>query len=115
MRLAKARTEVGKELLRGVLPSVGPIRYSDHVENSGKEMFDSVSQMRLEGIVAKRRASRYHPGRRTDAWIKIKRQQQLHCVILGFLPAGWVPSTAFLPVRFDASDASRFHSSSRTS
>jgi ATP-dependent DNA ligase len=33
----------------------------------------------LEGIVGKRRGSRYLPGKRTDAWIKIKRRHSMVC------------------------------------
>ena len=34
--------------------------------------FQAASEMGLEGIMAKQRHSKYLPGRRTDAWIKIK-------------------------------------------
>lgn len=39
-------------------------------------------------MVAKRLASRYLPGRRTDAWIKVKAKKTLCCAVLGFLPSG---------------------------
>ena len=48
--------------------------------------------MGLEGIVAKRRDSPYLPGKRTDCWIKIKRQLTLPCVIIGYLTDGRQPS-----------------------
>jgi ATP-dependent DNA ligase len=38
--------------------------------------------------MAKRLQSRYLPGKRTDAWLKVKRQMELCCLIIGFLPAG---------------------------
>ena len=40
----------------------------------------------MEGIVAKRLESRYEPGKRTGAWLKIKNQQRQEFVI-----GGWVP------------------------
>ena len=43
---------------------------------------------RLEGIVAKRRSSRYRPGERTDAWQKIKRSEDLLAVVIGFAMRG---------------------------
>ena len=38
--------------------------------------------------MAKRLASPYEPGRRTDAWLKIKQKHRLHCAIVGFLAEG---------------------------
>ncbi|UCD25067.1 MAG: DNA ligase, partial [Gemmatimonadota bacterium] len=38
-----------KELLRAILPTVGTIRYSEHITEQGEAMFDQVQQMRLEG------------------------------------------------------------------
>jgi len=46
--------------------------FSQGVIGSGKAFFAEVCRLRLEGVMAKRLASRYRPGRRTDAWIKIK-------------------------------------------
>ncbi|MGZ4174148.1 MAG: DNA ligase D, partial [Solirubrobacteraceae bacterium] len=40
----------------------------------------------LEGIVAKRRNSRYEPGRRSGAWLKIKHTLRQELVIGGWLP-----------------------------
>src|SRR5262249_46126723 len=40
----------------------------------------------LEGIVAKRLNSRYEPGRRTGAWLKIKHTRHQELVIAGWLP-----------------------------
>jgi len=40
----------------------------------------------LEGVIAKRLDSRYEPGRRSSAWIKVKNQQRQELVIGGWLP-----------------------------
>ena len=40
----------------------------------------------LEGVVAKRRDSRYEPGRRTSAWLKVKHQHMQEVVIGGWRP-----------------------------
>ncbi len=45
---------------------------SDGVVGPGISFYDHVVGQQLEGVVAKRLASRYLPGRRTGAWIKIK-------------------------------------------
>ena len=38
----------------------------------------------LEGVVAKRRAGRYRPGRRTDSWIKVKFTRRQEFVVVGW-------------------------------
>ncbi len=45
---------------------------SDGVIGPGRSFYEQVVAEQLEGVVAKRLASRYLPGRRTGAWIKIK-------------------------------------------
>ena len=45
---------------------------SDGVVGPGRSFYEHVVGQKLEGVVAKRLTSRYLPGRRTDAWIKIK-------------------------------------------
>jgi bifunctional non-homologous end joining protein LigD len=54
-------------------------------------------QQRLEGVMAKRLASRYEPGRRSAAWRKIKNVFRQEVVIGGWKPgeggrAGWIGS-----------------------
>jgi len=46
--------------------------FSQGVVGSGKAFFAEICHQGLEGMMAKRLVSRYLPGRRTDAWIKIK-------------------------------------------
>ncbi|MCI0683289.1 MAG: non-homologous end-joining DNA ligase [Gemmataceae bacterium] len=58
------------------------------VVGTGKELFRQVVSQDMEGIIAKRLQSQYLPGRRTDAWIKIKRSQELYCLVIGFEPSG---------------------------
>jgi len=61
---------------------------SQGIVGSGCAFFQETSRQGLEGVMAKRLQSRYLPGKRTDAWLKIKRQTELCCVIIGFIPAG---------------------------
>ena len=57
------------QLLRDSEPG---IRLCEHIEDAdGAVVFRAACSMGLEGIVAKRRDSRYHSGRSRD-WIKIK-------------------------------------------
>ncbi len=47
---------------------------SDGVCGKGKAFFQEVAERGLEGVVAKHLESRYSPGSRSDAWLKIKRR-----------------------------------------
>ena len=61
-----------KVRLRAVLRDHPLVRYAGHIEADGESLFASVQAEGLEGIMAKRRSSRYEPGRRSHAWLKIK-------------------------------------------
>ena len=52
----------------------------------GKGLLDLTRQRNLEGLVAKRLDSRYLPGRRTRAWLKVKNVMSQELVIGGWLP-----------------------------
>ena len=52
----------------------------------GRVLLDATEAQGLEGVVAKRLDSRYEPGRRTGAWIKIKHVRRQELVICGWLP-----------------------------
>jgi bifunctional non-homologous end joining protein LigD len=72
-----------KRLLRRLLPSTGPLRFSDHIAEQGEAMFDQVQQMRLEGIVAKKEDAPYR-GVRSREWLKIRADRSSDFVIVGF-------------------------------
>ena len=75
--------EKRKELLRGLLRNSDTIRYSDHVLETGLELFKLAKERRLEGIIAKRRDSQY-AGRRSSLWLKFKIIHDLDVVIGGW-------------------------------
>ncbi|MGZ4172333.1 MAG: DNA ligase D, partial [Solirubrobacteraceae bacterium] len=52
----------------------------------GRALLQATEAQGLEGVVAKRLDSRYEPGRRTGAWIKIKHVLRQELVIGGWLP-----------------------------
>ncbi|MCK6548814.1 DNA ligase D [Myxococcota bacterium] len=72
-----------KRLLKMALPKVGPIRYSDHVEEHGEPLFRQVEKQRLEGLVAKDARSPYRAGR-SDAWRKIKVEHTGDFAVVGW-------------------------------
>lgn len=71
-----------EELTRGF--SHERLQCSEGVVGTGKSFFELVRAQELEGVVAKRLTSPYHPGKRTDAWLKIKEAVIAHCLILGY-------------------------------
>ena len=52
--------------------------------DDGEALFEAAKEQGLEGIVAKKVASRYHPGRRTGDWLKVKTTGRQEFVIAGF-------------------------------
>jgi bifunctional non-homologous end joining protein LigD len=60
-----------KDALHAVLTSGTRIRYTGHIEEDGAALFKVATQLRLEGIVAKRGDAVYPRGRSSD-WVKIK-------------------------------------------
>jgi bifunctional non-homologous end joining protein LigD len=60
---------------------------SDGVVGGGKAYFLEACRRGLEGMLAKRLDSPYLPGKRSSAWVKIKRRQSAPCVVIGYTPA----------------------------
>jgi len=50
------------------------------------QVIEAVRQLGLEGIIAKRKDSRYQPAVRTQAWVKLKLDRQQEFVIGGYRP-----------------------------
>jgi len=72
-----------KEILRDVLPTVGPIRYADHIPEKGQAMYEQVERMGLEGIVGKKADSPYKGGR-TKSWLKVRTVRTEDFVVVGW-------------------------------
>jgi bifunctional non-homologous end joining protein LigD len=75
-----------KRLLRSVMRDSPAVHYAGHVEADGAAFYAAVAERGLEGMVAKLRRSRYEPGRRSPAWLKIKLRQEQELVIGGWAP-----------------------------
>jgi hypothetical protein len=67
----------GRELLRTQVLSKlkDPIRYSPSLASGLGDLIESVREHKLEGLIAKRRDSRYESGQRTGAWLKMRINQ----------------------------------------
>jgi bifunctional non-homologous end joining protein LigD len=72
-------------LQRGVLPKLSePIRESAPLNASLPDVIDAVKAHGLEGVVAKRLDSRYEPGQRSLAWLKMRVSLGQEFVIGGY-------------------------------
>lgn len=72
-----------KEVLREILPTVGPIRYVDHLEEQGELMYRHIDRMRLEGVVGKRADAPYRGGR-SKSWVKVRTVRTGDFVVVGW-------------------------------
>ncbi len=72
-----------KAILRRVVPAAGALKYLDHFETRGEDLYDQVTSMGLEGIVAKKADSPYR-SRRSAEWLKVRADHTDDFVVVGF-------------------------------
>ncbi|MEO8570381.1 MAG: DNA ligase D [Chloroflexota bacterium] len=84
--LIGVQLEDRKRLLRSVLREHPRVRYAAHVVGEGESFYEAAKASELEGIIAKLRRSRYEPGKRTKAWLKLKVRPEQELVIGGWTP-----------------------------
>ncbi|MEO6717319.1 MAG: DNA ligase D [Novosphingobium sp.] len=77
-----------KQLLAGLIPPQGAIRYAEHIVGAGEALLQTMCQEGYEGIVSKRAGATYK-GKRGLSWLKIKCTRRQEFVIVG-----WTASTA---------------------
>ena len=70
-----------------------PIRFSPTLDSSLDELIRSVREQGFEGLIAKRRNSKYEAGGRSGAWLKMRVNRGQEFVIGGYTPS---------PKNFDA-------------
>ena len=74
-----------KKLLKKWIKKSGTvIRYCDHIEEFGIDLYRMIKADDLEGIIAKKKESRYIPGVRTRDWLKIKYHKTQEAIITGY-------------------------------
>ena len=73
-----------RKILKLALGKSDIVRFSDHVDEKGIELFELVEKHEVEGIVAKHKESIYSPGYRTNQWLKIKTGKQVEAFVAGF-------------------------------
>ena len=62
------------------------VEFSDELTGTTDEIIAAISDVGLEGIVAKRRDSRYEPGKRSGLWQKFKVRHRQEFVVGGYKP-----------------------------
>jgi bifunctional non-homologous end joining protein LigD len=70
------------------------VRLSETFDD-GQALFEAAKQQHLEGIMAKRADSRYHEGKRTREWLKIKTHGRQEFVIAGYTHGGGRRASTF--------------------
>jgi bifunctional non-homologous end joining protein LigD len=84
--LIKKTYEERREILENLIPPEpgSRIQVPPIFEGDLRAALETADQLRLEGVVAKRRNSIYQPGRRTHTWLKIKLHRAQEVVIGGW-------------------------------
>lgn len=86
--LQAQRLDKRRALLRAeVMPDISAVHFSESFAVTAQEMVLAVKAQGLEGIVAKRLDSRYEPGRRSGAWVKLRIGGGQEFVIGGYTPS----------------------------
>jgi len=75
-----------KELLsKAIVKETERLAISRYIEKQGVQFYQLAAQNELEGIVAKKKDSKYYFGKRTKEWIKIKNLFDDDFVVCGFI------------------------------
>ena len=84
--LIKKSYEERREILESLVPAEAGsrIQVPPIFDGDLQAARETADQLRLEGVVAKRRNSIYQPGRRTHTWLKIKLHRMQEVVIGGW-------------------------------
>jgi bifunctional non-homologous end joining protein LigD len=74
-----------KAMLETLVENVSPaIRFSPDIKADSTRLMREMKARGLEGLIAKRRDSKYEPGRRSGAWVKFKWTNEQEFVIGGY-------------------------------
>lgn len=66
----------------------GAVFANPRVVGAGLRFYAAMREQQMEGMVAKRLASPYRIGERSDDWLKVKVRQRASCVVFGTLHRG---------------------------
>lgn len=78
--------EERRDLLESVLANVPPpLELSERLEGTVQQVIEEAKRRKLEGVMAKRKGSRYEGGRSRE-WLKLKVSHAQELAIIGFTP-----------------------------
>jgi ATP-dependent DNA ligase len=79
-----------RALLETLVAEAGEARLvlSEGIVGAGLAFFETITARDIEGMLAKDLCSQYLPGKRTDAWTKVKLRRSILCLILGIVCEG---------------------------
>ena len=80
------RREALSDLLAPVRKKTSAIDLSQTMTASAQDMIRAITDLRLEGIIAKHQDSIYESGKRSGAWVKYKVNQGQELIIGGYTP-----------------------------
>src|SRR3989442_8518186 len=84
-----------KGILRDTVRTSDRVNLSDWVEREGRAYYRGVLDRGLEGIIAKRKQSRYAIGRRTRDWLKVKKRETIDALVCGLTQGEGVREDTF--------------------
>jgi DNA ligase D-like protein (predicted ligase)/DNA ligase D-like protein (predicted 3'-phosphoesterase) len=84
-----------KEILKQTLKEGKHVVLSMYVDGQGEEYFEEAVKRGVEGIMAKKKDSRYLPGTRSESWLKMKQIRTCDCVIFGYTAGEGVRKGSF--------------------
>lgn len=76
--------ETRRSALRDILVSDDQVIISDYIENQGVKYYESIVELGLEGVVAKKKGSKYSLGKCVDDWCKFKNRRTDNFIICGY-------------------------------
>lgn len=76
--------EERRSALRDILIPDDMVIISDYIEEQGMKYYESIVELGLEGVVAKKKGSKYSPGKCVDYWYKFKNRRTDNFIICGY-------------------------------
>ena len=73
-----------RELLMDLAESGQQVQAPDDLGEHLDHAMEVSQELKLEGIIAKRAESKYRPGKRSEAWIKIKHENHADVTVIGW-------------------------------
>jgi DNA ligase D-like protein (predicted ligase) len=76
--------ETRRSALRDILVPDDQVIISDYIEEQGVKYYESIAKLGLEGVVAKKKGSKYSLGKCVDDWCKFKNRRTDNFIIYGY-------------------------------